>query len=360
MRILYGVVGEGMGHATRSRVVLDELVREHEVHVVVSGRAREYLGRHFANVHRIWGLTLNYGGNRVRNFRTLLQNLKGAVGGWPGNVQAYFEVLSQFRPELVISDFESFSYLVGKALRIPVISLDNIQIINRCEHEPALVDGWEPTFELTRSIVEAKLPGCFHYLITTFFYPTVGKPRTTLIPPVLRPEIVEAKSEQGDHLLVYQTATTNRTLPGVLKQLGLPARIYGLRRDLTEDLVDGDLVYRPFSEARFIEDLCTARAVVAGGGFTLMSEAVYLRKPLLSVPVAGQFEQVLNALYLQRLNFGRYAPKLSESALHDFLGGLKVCERSLQSYEQDGNRTALAAVREVLAQARESRRPTSS
>jgi len=27
MRILYGVVGEGMGHAMRSRVILDHLVR---------------------------------------------------------------------------------------------------------------------------------------------------------------------------------------------------------------------------------------------------------------------------------------------------------------------------------------------
>src|SRR5450432_2855984 len=123
-----------MGHATRSRVVLDELVRDHEVHIVVSGRAREYLARQFANVHRIWGLTINYGGNRVRNFRTVLQNVTGAISGWPANVRAYFEVLSQFHPEVVVSDFESFSYLVGKALRIPVITLDNIQVINRCEH----------------------------------------------------------------------------------------------------------------------------------------------------------------------------------------------------------------------------------
>jgi uncharacterized protein (TIGR00661 family) len=43
MRILYGVVGEGMGHAMRSRVVLDELIKRHEVHVVVSGRAYDYL-----------------------------------------------------------------------------------------------------------------------------------------------------------------------------------------------------------------------------------------------------------------------------------------------------------------------------
>ena len=28
MRVLYGVVGEGMGHATRSRVVLEHLLEE--------------------------------------------------------------------------------------------------------------------------------------------------------------------------------------------------------------------------------------------------------------------------------------------------------------------------------------------
>jgi uncharacterized protein (TIGR00661 family) len=358
VRILYGVVGEGMGHATRSRVVLEELVREHEVHIVVSGRAREYLARQFANVHRIWGLTLNYGGNNVRNIRTIVQNLTGAVTGWPANVRAYFDVLSEFRPEVVVTDFESFSYLTGKALRIPVISLDNIQIINRCEHSPDLIAGWEPTFELTRSIVEAKLPRCFHYLITTFFRPPLRRPRTTLIPPVLRPEVLAAESEAGEHLLVYQTATTNRALPGVLKRFGRPARIYGLRRDLTEDLVDENLVYRPFGEAQFVEDLRTARAVVAGGGFTLMSEAVYLHKPLLSVPVVGQFEQVLNALYLQELNYGRYAPKVTEAALQEFLGSLKSCERSLSSYNQDRNHDSFAALHRLLSEVKESgRRP---
>jgi uncharacterized protein (TIGR00661 family) len=355
VRILYGVVGEGMGHATRSRVILEELVREHDVHIVVSGRAREYLARQFANVHRIWGLTINYGGNRVRNVRTVLQNLTGAISGWPRNVRAYFDVLSEFRPDVVISDFESFSYLVGKALRLPVITLDNIQVINRCEHDPALLAEHEPDFELTRSIVEAKLPGCFHYLITTFFFPPLRRERTTLIPPVLRPEILAARPEAGEHLLVYQTATTNRALPAVLKRLGVPARIYGLRRDLTEDLADENLLYRPFSEARFIEDLRSARAVVAGGGFTLMSEAVYLHKPLLSVPVQGQFEQVLNALYLQRLNYGRYAATLTEAALQGFLGSLTSCEASLSAYRQDGNEASFTALRRQLSLAAEPR-----
>ncbi len=71
MRILYGVVGEGMGHAVRSRVVIDHLAQHRDVHVVVSGRAYDYLERHHSahlKVSRIWGLTIVYEDNEVRNF----------------------------------------------------------------------------------------------------------------------------------------------------------------------------------------------------------------------------------------------------------------------------------------------------
>ncbi|ADO69979.1 MJ1255/VC2487 family glycosyltransferase [Stigmatella aurantiaca] len=355
MRILYGVVGEGMGHATRSRVLLEELTREHEVHIVVSGRAQEYLSRSFQNVHGIWGLTLAYEGNSVKKWQTVLQNLQGAVTGWPKNVRQYFELVETFRPEVVISDFETFSYLFAKAHRLPVISVDNMQIINRCRHESELLAGYEDAFEGTRAIVKGKLPGAFHYLITTFFYPPVRKERTTLAPSILRPEILAAKSEPGEHLLVYQTATTNTRLPEILQQSGLPCRIYGVRRQITEDQVEGNLTYRPFSEKGFIEDLRTARAVVAGGGYTLMSEAVYLHKPVLSIPVEGQFEQIINGLYLERLGYGMHARHLTGEALGEFLSRVPRCQEALKGYVQEGNSKMLAALREQLGRAYEYR-----
>ena len=80
VRILHGVVGEGMGHPTRSTVLLEHLTKHHDVHIVVSGRARDFLAKRFENVHNIWGFTINYEGNSVSKGNTLLQNIKEVEG----------------------------------------------------------------------------------------------------------------------------------------------------------------------------------------------------------------------------------------------------------------------------------------
>jgi uncharacterized protein (TIGR00661 family) len=351
MRILYGVVGEGMGHAMRSRVILDELTKRHDVQVVVSGRAYDYLkGRASAHlaVKKIWGYSLVYEDNEVQNFKTLLQNVKGAVTGWPQNVRAYFDVAEKFEPEVVISDFESWSYLFAKSHGLPVVSIDNMQIIDRCTHAPEIIEGLSVEMALTKAIVKAKVAGAFHYYITTFFYPPVRKPDTSLHPPVLRPEILAARPDAGEHLLVYQTSTSNDALLDVLKACGRECRIYGMRRDITEDVVEGNLRHRRFSETGFIDDLRSAYGVLATGGFTLMGEAVYLGRPMLVVPVRKQFEQVLNARYLEKDGYGMGVEDVTGENLGRFLERVPEFARNLGSYRQDGNSQVLTALEQGL------------
>ncbi len=355
MRILYGVAGEGMGHATRSRVVIDHLSREHDVEVVVSGRAHDYLKARESDhlgVNKIWGLSIVYEDNEVQNLRTVLSNLtSAALGGLPKNVKAYFDLAAAFQPEVVVSDFESWSHLYGKLHGLPVVSLDNNQIVNRCNHPPDVLAGKEAEYLVAKAVVKAKLPGCFHYLVTSFFYPEIGKPRTSLHPPILRPEILAARPEPGGHLLVYQTSTSNAALPQILAGCGRECRIYGLRRDLTEDQREGNLLYRPFSERTFIEDLRTAHAVISGGSFTLMSEAVYLHRPMLSVPVKKQFEQILNGRYLEKIGYGLTADEITREKVGELIERAPEFERNLARYAQAGNTETLARLDEVLAQA---------
>ena len=76
MKILYGVVGEGMGHATRSKVVLSYLQsRGHQLKVVVSGRAYKFLQKFFDDVVEIQGLTIEYEDGALEDLRRALDEI---------------------------------------------------------------------------------------------------------------------------------------------------------------------------------------------------------------------------------------------------------------------------------------------
>lgn len=349
MKILYGVVGEGMGHAIRSSVIISHLLElGHDVHIVVSGRAYDFMRARFPQVDQIWGLTMAMEDNEVRNRLTVTRNLRGALRGFPQNVRQYFEVEAKFEPDVVLSDFETWTWLFARRHRLPLICIDNIQIINRCKHSRDIVGVDQRDFKLTRSIVKAKCPGARHYLITTFFYPEVRKKRTTLVPPILRDRVLEATPSDGEHLLVYQTSETFARLPRMLKKIGRPAYVYGLRKDIDEDVVEDNLTFRPFSEQQFVDDLASAAGVIASAGFTLMGEALHLGKPYLATPVRKQFEQLLNARYLEQLGYGTYDTTLDEATIRHFIARLPEFREHLASYERHDNQRLFTQLDELL------------
>ena len=50
-KILYAVQGEGMGHAIRSKVIIDYLIKKkHEVIIIAPDRAYDFLSKHFKDV----------------------------------------------------------------------------------------------------------------------------------------------------------------------------------------------------------------------------------------------------------------------------------------------------------------------
>jgi uncharacterized protein (TIGR00661 family) len=351
MRILYGVVGEGMGHATRRAVVLSHLItRGHELRVVVSGRAHAFLAERFRSkgsltLDEIQGLTLRYFGNRLDRAGSLFWNLRKIPKAVRKNIKVYRKVAEdKFRPELVISDFESFAALYGLNHRLPVVSIDNMQILNRCRLKKGLTKRLSFDFRLARLAVKTKVPKAYHYLVSTFFYPPVRRKFTTLVPPILRDEIVGASREPGDHVVVYQRAVNQDALVAMLKKLPYRFKIYGADKNQK----DTNVTLHAFSGADFLEDLRTARAVVAGGGFSLMSEAVSLRIPMLAVPIEHQYEQELNARYLETLGYGRWSRKLTADAVDGFLEGTEACAEALESYEPQDNAKLFACLDEIV------------
>ncbi len=360
MRILYGVVGEGMGHATRSKVVCEHLVaRGHEVKIVVSGRAHSFLSRAFADVVEIKGLTIRYVDNRMDRDATLARNLVAAPGLIADNVSAYYEKVVAFEPDVVFSDFDSFAYFFAKRHGIPIVSVDNQQVISRCKHDDAIKQGVKVDYQMTKAFVRAKLPGCDHYVITTFFYPPIRKKyrdTTTLVPPILRKAILEARANAsvGGHVLVYQTSASDSGLIPALN--GLREHrfvVYGLKRHDQKSAhaaLDraGNCVIKDFSEEGFVHDLATAQAVVSNGGLSLIGEALYLGKPIFTVPVRNQFEQVMNARYLEELGYGLGAGGIEPELLRLFLRERDRYAARVARHQQEGNQVLYATLDELL------------
>jgi uncharacterized protein (TIGR00661 family) len=350
VRIIYGVVGEGMGHATRSRVILDHLIDAgHDIVVVVSGRAHAFLkgkmqGRPRIRIEEIHGLHLKFDGNDLDLSESVLSNMKAAPEGLVKNLAVFSELLGGFQADLVISDFESFAWWYARINRVPLVSIDNMQVLNRCVHDDFASDDESFAFRLAKWAVKGKLPGAYHYLVSSFFFPPVKKPRTTLVPPILRPEILAARREPGEHVLVYQTAAANAdTLIGILKTLPFQFRVYGTGRDGD----DGNVACRPFSETAFVDDLRTARCAIAGGGYSLMGEAVHLHVPMLSIPIQGQYEQELNARYLDRLGYGRFADVVSADAISAFVKDVDAMQTALERYVPRDNAMLFTAIDEL-------------
>ena len=59
--------------------------------------------------------------------------------------------------------------------------------------------------------------------------------------------------------------------------------------------------------------------MIASAGFSLISECMYLRKKMLLLPLAGQYEQMINAYYIEKLGLGISSEQLDEAAINRFL-----------------------------------------
>lgn len=347
MNILYGVPGEGMGHATRSKVVIDFLLQQnHDVRIVSSSRAFQFLNKEFpGRVIEIKGFHFSYKNAEVSKTGTFLLNLRSAGKNLAYNYTKKLLIDQSFVPQAVISDFESFSFFYAKLHKLPVISIDNMQVIDRCNIDLIIPKEERSNYHLAKNIVRVKVPACNHYFMSSFFDAGIKKKNSEIVPPIIRRAIEETPVTRSEHVVMYQTSSSLKTVKETLEKL--PSEkfyVYGMNQDKTE----GNVVFKSFSEKGFIRDLASAKAVIANGGFSFISEAVYLKKPIYSFPIHNQFEQWMNAAYIEKLGYGRHFDALDSDNLKAFLYDLPFFEDKLANYSQHGNSILFEKLAKIL------------
>jgi len=347
-RILYGVHGTQHGHAVRALILARHLATlGHEFLFVSSEEGAGLLSREF-QVERFENPGTRYKNQRLDTPATLRLAAR-TLARRGAELRRLDALIRDFRPDAAISDYEYFVPIAAKRAGIPCLSIDHQHVISCCDHAvPARywLDYWG-----IRASIRFLFSACSDYLAISFYQPpTKPGARARVAPAILRRSVIERTPSAGSHILVYQSCGICDAFAPYLKTIDREFRVYGYKMDK----VDGNLTFRDYSEDGFLDDLASCAYVICGGSHNLMSEALYCGKPVLSFPVAGAFEQQLNALYLTRLGYGRAAAmdRLSPTLLPDFEKDLDGMRRRIASGAFCGNDTVFALVEAFLRDGR--------
>ncbi len=332
-----------MGHATRTDIILDKIKDDYDIYIFASERAYEYLSNKFDNVHEIYGFNTVYENNGVNDVKTFLKGISTFPRDLISNLITFRKISKKFKPDVIVSDFECYSSIYSNLTGIPLISINNMNIMTKCDIEypkKYIISKLKAELVIRVFIIRAK-----RYILLTYFYPKIkNNEDTVLYPPVLRKEISSLKPEKGDYVLVYQTSKSNFKLLETLKEIDEKFIIYGFNINKH----DQNLIFKEFNESDFFIDMENAKAVITNGGFTLISEALHLKKPIYSNPIRGQFEQTMNAIYLEKLGYGTYDEDIKKESIISFLNNLDKYQKKLDTYDSGSNNDVIYELEESI------------
>ncbi len=353
-RIIYALSGQGRGHTSRVMAVSEVLrQRGHEVVFCCGGTARAILEERGERVIPVPALRQVMRANKVRLGRTVGANWR-TVLSTRAIVADLAGAFSAERADLLISDFEAFAPRAARRIGLPVLSFNHQQVVTETHHRPPVQD-W-PAAALTSLAVRAIAPrhAAEHVLLTSFFYPALKHPeRTTLVPPIIRPAVQRLRPRRTGPALVYYNQTTGAEAEVLraLRQVDAPFVLYNFEAPPNAAASHPNLTFKKPSLEGFLRDLAVSRAVICTAGFTLISEALYLGKPLLVVPNGGIFEQIINARFLVRDGLGEAVTgrPLAARDVEALLGRAEMYAERLRRFDACGNAAAADCIERLLA-----------
>jgi uncharacterized protein (TIGR00661 family) len=341
-KILYGVHGTGHGHAVRALTIARHFP-EHEFLFVSHDTGAAILGREFP-VEVCPNPPTIISGHRVDVAATLIASFKVKCQS-RRYLRRVLDIMDRFQPDVTMSDYEYFLPQAARRAGVPCLSTDHQHVITCCRHPVPWTQY--PSYLSTSVAVGSLFSRATDYLVISFF-PAPLKPgvRAKILPPVLRESVRACRPRRGEHVVAYQGYTTFKRFFPFLSAIPSKVMVYGFDEERTA----GNLHFKKTSEAGFLDDLSSCRYVVCGGSHTLISEALFYGKPVISFPIKGAFEQFLNAFYLARLGYGRYFTGFHPrpEIIPAFEAGLEGCQDNIQAGNFCGNQEIFGLVDQFI------------
>jgi len=284
MRILYGIQLNGNGHITRSLELINQLkAKGYEVDVIASGG--NYSIELPDYIKKFKGLSMYFNkSGKINKLKTLLSlNIFKLIKDINYDCSGY---------DLVISDFEPISAYSAKKYKVKSIGISNqVSITKSSFFESLFIKYFAP---------------CDYYIPLDY---------TNGYQPIISEKFLNGKVSDEDFYLVYLAAYSLEHIKNELKYSDKKFKVYS--SDVIVDYVYNNIEFKKSNKDSFQSDLLRCSGVITASGFSTTSEALVLGKRLWSIPIKGQFEQIDNAIKLNKL--GVYTDDLTSENLKNWL-----------------------------------------
>ncbi|MEY4593808.1 MAG: hypothetical protein RIQ47_218 [Bacteroidota bacterium] len=282
MKILYAIQGTGNGHVTRAMELVPILKKKGSTDILISGIQSD-IELPFHVDYSFKGLSFIFGKN-------------GGVDVWKTylKMKSYrllrdISSIDIYKYDLVISDFEPISAWACRIAGVPCVGLSNqVATLHPLAPKPKSND------RLGKLVLRHYAPTTFNY---GFHFKSLDQ---TIYTPIIRSRIRKLKPVDKGHYTVYLPSYDDEKIIKRLKRYsGIRWEIFS--KHTKKAYTEGRFRVYPIEEDRFIESLSTCRGLLSNAGFGATSEALFLGKKLLVVPMKTQYEQHCNAAMLESM-----------------------------------------------------------
>lgn len=282
MKILYAIQGTGNGHITRAMEVIPYLKKRGEVDILVSGISSD-INLPFKVKYKFKGLSFVFGkqgGINIwktywkMNSLRLLRDIKKL------NVKKY---------DLIISDFEPVSCWAALRAKKVCIGLSNqVATLHPLAPKP------EKSDILGKMVLARYAPTTFNY---GYHFKKLDK---TIYTPIIRKEVREVEIKRKKHYTVYLPSYSDERIISNLQKFE-DEKWHVFSKHSNKKYKVKNISVRPIETKSFLKSMATCKGVLCNAGFGTTSEALFLQKKLLVIPMKKQYEQHCNAAMLESM-----------------------------------------------------------
>ncbi len=328
MKFLFIIQGEGRGHMTQA-ISLSKILKSlgHELCAVCIGKSQRREIPEFVLKNIDAPVFLFESPNFVTDNnhksinlgKTIWQNLL-KIKTFKNSLKEIHELVTENRPDVILNFYDILGGLYNAVYR------------PECEFwvigHQYLID--HPLFPFAPLQKIQKLLFQINTKITSWgadqkialsFRPLKANGKTMILPPLLRTELKNLVPIKGDFILTYMVnhGYAEELLAQAIQYPEIKIEAFWDKKGVPDFFQPlPNVIFHKVNDILFLEKMSQCMALMTTAGFESVCEAMYLGKPVMMVPVGGQYEQNCNALDAKISGAGIIGKSFDFKLLYDY------------------------------------------